>query len=132
MSTPTIDKFIAEIARILREKNGAQLRDYFLIEPPLPLLYNTIVSELKHTFHIFNQGALDKKCKDALPEYEEGEDGGSYAAFIAFLVKYFTFLRDVNVDHLVETHDLLKGLLKSVNASGPSLLILMEKTVNVF
>ncbi|KAL8795631.1 MAG: hypothetical protein Q9195_001869 [Heterodermia aff. obscurata] len=111
MTTPTIDKFLAEIARILREKNATQLRDYILLEPPFPPLYNQIVSELKKTYPVFNQAPLEAKCKDFIPEYEEGEDGGSWTSFITFVVKYFAFLRDVNVDQLVETHDMLKALL---------------------
>lgn len=112
MSTPTIDKFLGEVARILREKNGAQLQDYLILEPPLPPLYNIIVSELRQTFPASTQDALEAKCKALLPEDEEGDEGGSWTAFIAFLVQYFAFLRDVNVDHLVETHDMLKALLK--------------------
>ena len=118
MTTPTVDKFLAEIARILREKNGAQLQDYMLLEPPLPPLYNQIVSELKKSYPVFNQAPLEAKCRDFIPEYEEGEDGGSWNSFITFLVKYFTFLRDVNVNELVETHDMLKSLLKSVLLSS--------------
>ena len=114
MTTPTIDSFLAEIAGILRDKNGAKLRDYMVLEPPLPPLYNQIVSELKKFYSVFNQAPLEAKCKQFIPEYEEGEEGGSWTSFIAFVVKYFIFLRDVNVNQLVETHDMLKSLLKSV------------------
>ena len=120
MATPTIDSFLTEIARILREKNGAQLQDYMVLEPPLPPLYNQIVSELKKSYPIFNQAPLEAKCKQFIPEYEEGEDGGSWTSFIAFVVKYFVFLRDVNVNQLVETHDMLKSLLKFVLLSSSS------------
>ena len=116
MTTATIDKFLGELARILREKNGAQLQDYMVLEPPLPPLYNQIVSELKQTYPIFNQAPLENKVKDFIPEYEEGDDGGSNASFLAFVTKYLSFLRDVNVEQLVETHDMLKSLLKSVPA----------------
>ena len=108
MATPTIDNFLGEIARILREKDGAQLQDYMVLEPPLPPLYSRIVDELKKTYPIFNQGPLDQKCREFLPEYEEG------GSFITFVIRYFTFLRDVDVDQLVETHEMLKALLKSV------------------
>ena len=112
MSTPTIDKFLSELARILRQKNGVQLQDYLILEPPLPPLYNIIVNELRQAFPGGNQDVLEAKCKAMLPEDEEGDEGGSWTAFISFLVQYFAFLRDVNVDHLVETHDMLKALLK--------------------
>ena len=118
MSTPTIDKFLGEVARILREKNGAQLQDYLILEPPLPPLYNIIVNELRQTFPASNQDALEAKCMALLPEDEEGDEGGSWTAFISFLVQYFAFLRDVNVDHLVETHDMLKALLKYAPCSS--------------
>lgn len=117
MSTPTIDKFLGEVARILREKNGAQLQDYLILEPPLPPLYNIIVNELRQSFPISSQDALEAKCKALLPEDEEGDEGGSWTAFLSFLVQYFAFLRDVNVDHLVETHDMLKALLKYARRS---------------
>ncbi|SLM34965.1 PCI/PINT associated module [Lasallia pustulata] len=111
MSTPTIDKFLGEVARILLDKNGPKLQDYLILEPPLPPLYNIIVNELRQTFPANNQDALEAKCEALLPKDEEGAEGGSWTAFISFLIQYFAFLRDVNVDHLVETHDMLKALL---------------------
>lgn len=113
MASPTTDKFLIEILRILREKNGAQLQDYLLLEPPLPPLYNIIVEELRQVFPASNPDALELKCKSCIPEYEDGDEGGSWASFTSFMAKYFAFLRDVDVNHLVETHDMLKGLLKS-------------------
>lgn len=111
MTTATTDSFLREIARILREQNGAQLQDYMVLEPPLPPLYNQIVSELKQTYPIFNQTPLENKVKGFIPEYEEGDDGASNASFITFVIRYLSFLRDVNVEQLVETHDMLKSLL---------------------
>lgn len=118
MSTPTIDKFLREIARIIRKKDGTQLRDYMVLEPPLPPLYVQIVDELKRVYPVFNQAPLDEKCREYLPEYEDGDDGGSWNSFITFFVRYLTFLRDVNVNQLVETHEMLRSLLKSVLSSN--------------
>ena len=115
MVCPTIDQFLLEIAGLLREKNGEKLRDYLQIEPPLPPQYNVITSELKQYFpRSIDPNILEATCKKFIPEYEEGEDGASLLPFITFMVKYFVFLRDVNVNQLVETHDMLKSLLKSV------------------
>ncbi|KAL9098341.1 MAG: hypothetical protein Q9163_005983 [Psora crenata] len=111
MSPPTIDKFLGEIARIIQEKNGTQLQDFLVIEPPLPPLYNQMVSELRQVYPASSQSALEKKCESFISEYDDGEDGGSRSSFIAFMVKYFAFLRDVNVENLVETHEMLKALL---------------------
>lgn len=115
MSPPTMDKFLEEIPRILRDKNGVQLQEYLKYEPPLPALYNQIVSEVKQVYPASSSQSshLENKCKSFIPEYEEGvDDGGSRASFISFMVKYFSFLRDVDVTNLVETHDQLKALLK--------------------
>ena len=112
MSPPTVDKLLSEIARILREKNGDELQFVLVIEPPLPPLYTQIVTEVKQAYPAASQSALEAKCKSFVPEYVDGDDGGSRAAFVSFLVKYFSFLRDVNVDQLIETHDMLKSLLK--------------------
>ena len=114
MSSPTLDQFLREIATILRQRNGQKLQDYLLLEPPLPPLYTTIVSELRLYFPSNRQGSLEEKCKMLLPEDDGESAGGSWTAFISFMLQYFTFLRDVNVEHLVETHDMLKSLLKFV------------------
>ena len=114
MSPPTIDKFLGEIIRIVLAKNGVKLQQYLILEPPLPPLYNQIVGELKQVYPPSSQDALQVKCKSFIPERDEDEVGGSRLPFISFMVKYFCFLRDVNVDNLVETHDMLKALLKWV------------------
>ena len=115
MASPTIDQFLAEITGLIREKKGEKLRDYLQIEPPFPPLYKLIISELqKHHPPSTSPDILESKCKTFIPDYEDGEDGASLQSFITFMVKYLQFLRDVNVDQLVETHDLLKSLLKLV------------------
>ena len=117
MTCPTIDQFLSEVTGLLRETNGEKLRDYLQIEPPLPPQYNVIISELKEYFpRSIDQDILEARCKKFIPEYEEGEDGASLLSFITFMVKYFVFLRDVNVNQLVETHEMLKSLLKSVGS----------------
>ena len=114
MTTPTVDRFLGGITKILREKNGAELQSYLILEPPLPPLYTIIINELRQSFPKKNASALEAKVEKALPADEEGDAGGSWTAFITFLAQYFAFLRDVNIDNLVETHDLLKALLKFV------------------
>lgn len=112
MSPPTIDKFLGEIIKILLAKNGVELRQYLILEPPLPPLYNQIVDELRQVYPVTSQAALEAKCRSFIPERDEDEVGGSRMPFISFMVKYFSFLRDVNVENLLETHDMLKALLK--------------------
>jgi hypothetical protein len=123
MSAPTLDLFLKELAQILREKNGPKLQDYLVIEPPLPQQYAIIVAELRRTFPAGSHASLEAKCQKQLPQDEEGDVGGAWTAFISFLVQYFAFLRDVNVEHLVETHDMLKSLLKSVPGAGQNVML---------
>ena len=116
MPTPTLDQFLQEIAQILRDKNSLKLQNYLVLEPPLPTLYISLIDELRQRYPAFTQDTLESKCTRSLPEDNEGDEGGSWTAFISFLVQYFAFLRDVNVDQLVETYDMLRSLLKSVQA----------------
>lgn len=117
MATPTVDKFLAEVARLMREKNGIQIQNFLHYEPPWPPLYSQMISELRQTYPVFQQNKLEQKCSKALPAEEEGDGGGSFTSFISFLFKYFAFIRDVDVSQLLETHDMLKGLLGFVKVS---------------
>ena len=114
MSPPTLDKFLEEIAGIIKAKNGLQLQEYLIYEPPLPPLYNKIVAEIRQFYPPNSQKALENKCISFIPEYDEGDEGGSRTSFVMFMVRYFSFLRDVNIDNLIETLELLKALLKYV------------------
>lgn len=120
MASSTIDKFLEEVRGILREKDGNKLQDVMLLEPPLPPSYHLLIGELRQSFPPGDEedDVLGAKCASLLPEYDadadEQDGGGSSPAFTTFAAKYFEFLRDVDVDALVETHDMLKNLLKFV------------------
>ncbi|MCJ1364393.1 hypothetical protein MMC16_003503 [Acarospora aff. strigata] len=116
MSTPTIDLFLSEIAQILLTKDGSKLQSYLILEPPLPPQYTVLTTELRQSYPAGTEAQLEGKCKSLLPEYDEERvegdgEGGSWTAFVTFLVSYFAFLRDVDAGRLVETHDQLKSLL---------------------
>ncbi|KAK5140769.1 hypothetical protein LTR04_002855, partial [Oleoguttula sp. CCFEE 6159] len=111
MSTATLDQFLGEIARIVRERNGAQLQDYLVIEPPYRELYNKMIVEIRQSFPKGREDALEAKCSALLPEVRDGVDGASWTAFIKFIVQYFCFLKDVNIDNLLDTYNLLSELL---------------------
>ncbi|KAL8709457.1 MAG: hypothetical protein Q9220_005840 [cf. Caloplaca sp. 1 TL-2023] len=70
-----------------------------------------MITELRKTYPIFQQGSLERKCTDTLPAEEEDDGGGSFSSFVTFVTKYFAFIRDVDVSQLLETHDKLKALL---------------------
>lgn len=120
MESSTIAQFLEEVRGLLREKNGIKLQDVMLLEPPLPPSYHLLISDLRQSFPRGSDAVLWGKCAEFLSEYDvdhDERDGGvitSSPAFATFVFKYFEFLRDVDVDALVETHDMLKNLLKFV------------------
>lgn len=127
MAFSTIDNFLEEVRGLLHERDGIKLQDVMLLEPPLPPSYRLLVGELRVLFPEGSEDALLAKCASFLPEFDadyEDRDGGG--AFASFAVKYFAFLRDVDVDDLVETHDMLKNLLKFVKRKAQPLPIEMD------
>ena len=116
MSTPKLNEYLAEINRVLKAKDGAQLRELLPIEPPLPPQWTTMINELRTAYPTDLEKRLEKKFESVLPEYDffsEGQNAtGAWGAFHAFLVQYFTFLRDVDPEKLIETHEMIKSLLR--------------------
>ncbi|MCJ1461734.1 hypothetical protein MMC07_000333 [Pseudocyphellaria aurata] len=137
MASSTIDNFLEEVRRLLHEKDGVKLQDVMLLEPPLPPSYHLLVGELRASFPEGSEDALLAKCASFLPEFDADDDdrdgGGSSPAFASFAVKYFAFLRDVDVDDLVETHDMLKNLLnQAILALSSSMGLVILPTVISF
>lgn len=112
MSTPTLNQFLGEIARIIREHNGQQLQDYLVIEPPYRDLYNAMILEIRQSFPAGSEDGLEEKCSRALPEAREGLDGASWTSFVKFITQYFVFLRDVSIQNLLDTYNLLSELVQ--------------------
>ena len=116
MSTPTIDQFLSAIAGFIRSKDASQIQKYILVEPPLPDIYSTLVSELRTVFPPSGGQTLERKCNALLPEdldrNPNDSEGTSWPAFVSFMGEYLEYLRDVNVQNLVDTHQLLSGLVK--------------------
>ncbi|KAI9737425.1 MAG: hypothetical protein M1834_009579 [Cirrosporium novae-zelandiae] len=111
MATPTLSRFFGEIDAILQAKDGEKLSQYLILEPPLPDLYQQIVIELKQTYASEKDSSLEATCQKALPSIAGGEDVGSWYPFIAFMVQYLRFLKDVDPEQLVDTHEMLKSVL---------------------
>ncbi|KAJ5220520.1 hypothetical protein N7468_009724 [Penicillium chermesinum] len=118
--TPILDEFLASIANLVRDRNGAQLQDFLQIEPPLPPTYERMIQELHQQYPPGPQSdtELQRRCEPLVPKTK---GGSSWTAFPSFMRMYFTFLRDVNVDNLLETYNLLRALLNQcVLALGDS------------
>lgn len=111
MNTPVLDNFLASVAELVRDRDGPKLQDYLQIEPPLPEIYHTMVDELKSHYPAGPQGDAEllKRCETLVPR---ARAGSPWTPFPVFMKLYLTFLRDVNVENLLETYNLLKGLLK--------------------
>lgn len=112
MSTPTVVQFLTELSQILVNKDGDKLDKYLVFEPPFPPIYTQVINELRLAYPEGSEENLERLCQQMLPEDQDGEAGGSWTAFLTFLVQYFVFVRDVNKDQLLETHDMLRDLLK--------------------
>lgn len=110
-NTPILDSFLSGVAGLIQSRDGVKLQDFLQIEPPLSPVYHEMIGELRQSYP--RDGGKDEqlltKCELLVPSTESGS---SWSAFPVFLRLYLTFLRDVNVDNLLETYDLLKGLLK--------------------
>ncbi|KAF3482603.1 COP9 signalosome complex subunit 12 [Arthroderma uncinatum] len=121
VDTPVLNNFLDSIGGLVQSRDGAKLQDFLQLEPPLSAVYNQMIAELQQRYPPGNSSkdaALLSKCEGQLAG---GELGSSWPAFPPFMRLYLTFLRDVNVDNLLETYNLLKGLLnQSVIALGDS------------
>ncbi|KAL4891133.1 hypothetical protein BDV59DRAFT_74435 [Aspergillus ambiguus] len=116
--TPVLDRFLSGIADLVRNRDGAQLQDFLQIEPPLSDVYCQMVDELRRQYPNSQEADLQRRCEGLVPRIK---GGSSWTAFPTFMKLYFTFLRDVNVENLLDTYNLLKGLLNQcVLALGDS------------
>ncbi|KAI1909898.1 hypothetical protein LOZ53_004435 [Ophidiomyces ophidiicola] len=107
--TPVFDNFVVAVRGLVQARDGAKLQDFLQLEPPLSPVYHQMVAELRaaHPAHASDE-SLRVKCESLAPA---SDSGSSWTAFAPFMRLYFTFLRDVDLDNLLETYELLRALL---------------------
>lgn len=108
--TPGLDQFLLSVTEFVQTRDGARLQDWLQIEPPLSQPYQQLIQELRHRYPS-PQGddELLQRCEGLIPRTK---GGSTWIAFPTFMKLYFAFLRDVNVENLLETYNRLRGLLK--------------------
>jgi hypothetical protein len=108
---PILDEFLGGLAVQIQNRDGAKLQDFLQIEPPLSDAYQRMIQELRERYPAGPQSdsELLQRCEALVPRTK---GGSSWTAFPTFMKLYFTFLRDVNTDNLLDTYNQLKGLLK--------------------
>lgn len=113
MATPVLDQFLGSVAELVQNRDGVKLQDFLQIEPPLSDVYMRMIDELHQHYASGPQKDTEllRRCEGLLPR---SKGSSSWTAFPTFLKLYLTFLRDVNVDNLLGTYNLLKGLVKYV------------------
>lgn len=109
--TPILDQFIGSVSELIQERDGSKLQDFLQIEPPLSDIYQRMIEELRQRYPPGPQSdtELQQRCEILVPRTK---GSSSWSAFPTFMRLYFSFLRDVNVENLLDTYNLLRALLK--------------------
>lgn len=114
MSASVTDRFLSEIDKIIEAKDGQQLRNYLVIEPPYGNLYASMIVELRHQFSKGSETVLETRCTSYLAITHGSEEDLPWSAFVKFIVQYLIFLRDVDTNNLLNTYNSLSELVQSV------------------
>lgn len=119
MATPMLDRFLEQVSQLIAAKDATELAAYLIIEPPYADSYNVVIRELRqrHPKGDSSNSALEAKCDETLRAIRQGGDGAlgyssGWTAFARFIVVYLCFLRDVNVQDLLATYNLMSDLLE--------------------
>lgn len=121
-----LDQFLPGIDSIIKQRDGQQLCEWLVVDPPFSETYQAMILQLQ-SIEVDDDDddddMFESKCRAALEEV----DSQQWGAFIPFIVQYLLFLRDIDVDNLLEAYDLLSELLQLVNNS----LTRVKKTANL-
>jgi hypothetical protein len=106
-----LELFLSSILKFVRAQDATSLQDYLRVEPPLPDNYAQMAKELQR---FQNTTQIETFVTTSLPEKpaNSGGDGDVWPGFIAFMVDYLDFWRNVNFEDLLNTHAQLNQLVK--------------------
>ncbi|KAF3005485.1 hypothetical protein E8E14_009204 [Neopestalotiopsis sp. 37M] len=119
-------QFLGQVRKFLVSRDGEQLRQWLLVEPPVPDHYHMLAQELRGT------ASIEKLVEQHLPEENDvpPDTGTAWPGFNAFMVDYLNYWRDVDFEDLLRAHELLMGLTNSCTTAlnHPTYGIIMLQT----
>lgn len=104
-------------------RNAVELQAIVLLEPPFPPAHQELIGSLQRKYpendnaseHRLAQLVKRVVTETAESQDEEGRPVQSWSAMVTFIVRWMTFLRDMDVDNLVQLFQLLSDLQQYVH-----------------
>ncbi|KAF2402511.1 hypothetical protein EJ06DRAFT_342890 [Trichodelitschia bisporula] len=128
-STPTVDRFLRELAVIVKARDGDRLKGFLVIEPPYQQSYIDMIREIAAAYPASSkesQDNLEIKCAEFLTDAQNsasGEDSGPWGALSPMIAQYLVLLRDLDLKDLIKAYYLLQELIqKCTTALGHSVM----------
>ncbi|KAH7115285.1 hypothetical protein B0J11DRAFT_444568 [Dendryphion nanum] len=131
--------FCTSVNNALRARNGQQLLSILQLEPPFGDIYQQLIQSLqsrKQRDSAKTDEQLESIVRNGVPETHEGEDEegrpvANWTPMVTFLAAWMAFIRDVNVENLLETYERLSDLQQKANSAlqHPTKGILILPTV---
>lgn len=110
--------FCNEVNLALRNRDANKLQSILVLEPPFQPIYQQLIDSLKNKFPEHDSNA-EKRLEDVVrrmvtetgeSEDEEGRPVASWGQMVSFLVGWMAFIRDINLENLLETYERLSDL----------------------
>jgi hypothetical protein len=107
-SNQLLRRFLGVLDNVINTGNGGGLQELLPIEPPFNSDYIHMLEEISSSFS--DPQVLQEFIRDRI-NVSGGDDPDAWYAFPDFIVNYFNFIRDVNVENLLETYEMLSNLI---------------------
>jgi tetratricopeptide (TPR) repeat protein len=118
-------QFCNTVNAALQSHDGGKLRSILIIEPPFDHIYQQLIDSLKKRYPnnaASSEEALESVLRNGVPETQESEDDKghpvpAWGAMVSFLAGWMAFIRDVNVDNILDTYERLADLQQKANSA---------------
>lgn len=104
----------------IQKRDASELQSLVLLEPPFPPDYQELIGALQKNYPANDSTSEEKLVKlvkwvvteTAESEDEQGRPVQSWSAMVTFLVRWMTFLRDMDPNDLLRLYQLLSDLVQ--------------------
>jgi tetratricopeptide (TPR) repeat protein len=113
-------QFCTTVNSALRARDGTQLKEVILLEPPFPDIYQRLIASLESKYpqtDTSSEERLEILIRASVLETGITDDGPGWNPMVTFLAAWMSFIRDVNIENLLETYQRLSELQQKANSA---------------